>query len=104
MTRSSSTPPLSPLSSLASPKEKRSPLASGELVCSRPQLLRYELANVTLVKARRHPERRHLLETAFVYFLQSRIEYVEVDFVETLSLARQRALTAYDSAYVWLAR
>jgi predicted nucleic acid-binding protein len=68
-----------------------------------PGLLFYEVANVTLVKARRSPDRRTELFEAYVNFTRLNLELADVDFVEALALAHKRNLSAYDASYVWLA-
>ena len=68
-----------------------------------PALLLFEVANVTLVKARRHPERRAELFEAYENFTRFEIEFADVDFVAVLSVAQRRNLSAYDASYVWLA-
>ncbi len=68
-----------------------------------PTLLRYEVANVTLMKMRRHPDQARLLLLAHEKFSLVPIEFAEVDHVAVLALAQRRNLTAYDASYVWLA-
>jgi predicted nucleic acid-binding protein len=69
-----------------------------------PALLDFELANVCLIKSRRHPEQRSAF--AFAFRLRGRlaIEDVAVDHNSTLELALNTGLTAYDASYLWLAR
>ena len=69
-----------------------------------PALLGFELANVCLIKARRHPEQRPALTAAFRLRHQLAIEEVAVDHDRTLELATTNGLTAYDASYLWLTR
>ena len=69
-----------------------------------PSLLTFELANVCLVKARRHPKQRESLIAAFRLRARLGVEEVAVDHDEALDLAAATGLTAYDASYLWLAR
>jgi predicted nucleic acid-binding protein len=69
-----------------------------------PGLLPFELANVCLIKCRRHPEQRTSLMAAFRLYDQFGIDIVAVDQHESLALAGVTGLTAYDASYLWLAR
>jgi predicted nucleic acid-binding protein len=71
-----------------------------------PRLLAYELANVALVKLRRHPEQAATIHAGLAAVLADDFElyWSDVDHAAVVDLARQTALTAYDAAYVWLAR
>lgn len=77
-------------------------LADSRLVA--PGLLPFEVANVCLIKSRRHPEQRTALMAAFRLYDRLGIEEVAVDHHETLALAGTTGLTAYDASYLWLAR
>lgn len=68
-----------------------------------PILLRYEVANVTLVKLRQHPNRTREFLLAHENFERSGINFLDVEFAEVLALAQRRKLTAYDASYAWLA-
>lgn len=69
-----------------------------------PALVWFELANVCLVKSRRHPELRAALAAAFRLRDRLVIEDVAVDQDAALELAMQTGLTVYDASYLWLAR
>jgi predicted nucleic acid-binding protein len=69
-----------------------------------PSLLQYELANVCLVKCRRHTDQRDALVAAFDHRVDLRIQEHRVDAAEVLLLALETGLTAYDASYLWLAR
>jgi predicted nucleic acid-binding protein len=69
-----------------------------------PALLGFELANVCLIKSRRHAEQRHALTAAFRLRHRLQIEDVAVDHDKALELAAMTGLTAYDASYLWLAR
>ena len=69
-----------------------------------PALLAFELANVCLVKSRRHPEQREAFAAAFRLRDRIAINVVAVDEDGVLQLALATNLTAYDASYLWLAR
>jgi predicted nucleic acid-binding protein len=77
-------------------------LADARLVA--PALLSFELANVCLIKTRRHPEQAPALMAAFALRHRLEVEEVAVDHDHALGLAAQTGLTAYDASYLWLAR
>lgn len=80
---------------------------AGRLAASRlvaPALLGFELANVCLIKRRRHPDQDDALKAAFGLRLRMRVEEIAVDHDESLALAAMTGLTAYDASYLWLAR
>lgn len=69
-----------------------------------PALLPYELANVCVQKARRRPAERRLLVDRLARVVDLGISEVSVDAVEVATLALESSLTAYDAAYLWVAR
>ena len=69
-----------------------------------PALLGFELANVCLIKCRRHPDQRHALRRAFGLRDRLGVEEVAVDHAAALDLAAETGLTAYDASYLWVAR
>lgn len=69
-----------------------------------PALLGFELANICLIKARRHPEQRTALTAAFQLRDQLAVEEVAVDHDGVLELVATTGLTAYDASYLWLTR
>lgn len=69
-----------------------------------PALLAFELANVCLVKSRRHPEKRSALVAAFRLRGRLGVEEAAVDHDSALQLAAEAGLTVYDASYLWLAR
>lgn len=77
-------------------------LADSRLVA--PGLLPFELANVCLIKSRRHPEQRAALMAAFRLYDRLSVEEVVVDHCAALELAETTGLTAYDASYLWLAQ
>ena len=77
-------------------------IADARLVA--PALLHFELANVCLMKIRRHPEQREALLQAYRLLVQLRMESVDVDHAGVLALAETTGLTGYDASYLWLAR
>lgn len=69
-----------------------------------PTLLAFEIANITVKKLRRHPEKRAALLAAHAFSLRLSIEIIAVDSAAVLSVAEETGLTAYDASYLWLAR
>jgi predicted nucleic acid-binding protein len=69
-----------------------------------PSLLAFELANVCLVKCRRHPDQRDGLIAGFHLRGQLNIEELAVEHAAVLHLASETGLTAYDASYLWLAQ
>lgn len=77
-------------------------LADARLVA--PALLGFELANVCLIKARRHPEQKDGLKAAFELRTEFGVDELAVDHDGVFDLAVETGLTAYDASYLWLAR
>lgn len=73
-------------------------------VLTAPSLLAYELANVCLKKARNDPDHRDEIRALHQLFARMEVHSVEVPLEEALHLAERLELTAYDAAYLWLAR
>lgn len=69
-----------------------------------PALLDFELANVCLIKLRRHPAQREELLRGLALRDRLAIEIVAVDAGEVVGLAETAGLTAYDASYLWLAQ
>ena len=76
----------------------------GEARLVAPVLLGFELANVCLVKCRRHPEQRDNLLAAFALRARFGVEEIAIEHGEALALADAAGLTVYDASYLWLAR
>ena len=72
--------------------------------CAAPSLLRYELANVCAKKVRRYPRQRAGLREALRLLPQLGIDEVQVPTDGMAGLAAESGVTAYDAAYLWLAR
>jgi predicted nucleic acid-binding protein len=68
-----------------------------------PALLPFELANVCVIKCRRHRSQRAALTAAFGLRVGLGIEEVAVDHAGVVTLANATDLTAYDASYLWLA-
>ena len=77
-------------------------LAEARLVA--PSLMAFELANVCLVKCKRHPDRLDALVAAFRLRDRLGVEEVAIDHAGALELALATRLTVYDASYLWLAR
>ena len=69
-----------------------------------PHLLDFELANVCLIKARRHPEQKRALMAAFLLRSRLGVQNVAVRHDDVVTLAEVTGLTAYDASYLWLAQ
>jgi predicted nucleic acid-binding protein len=69
-----------------------------------PILLGFELANVCLIKTRRHPVQAQALTAAFKLRHRLGVEEIAIDHDQVLGLAAQTGLTGYDASYLWLAR
>lgn len=69
-----------------------------------PSLLAFELANVCLVKWRRHRDQREALLAGLALRSRLGVEEIAVDHDRIVELALETGLTAYDSSYLWLAR
>lgn len=70
-----------------------------------PALLRYELANTALKKARQQPgdAARILAALAIALDDTSGLVWQDVDARDVVLLAQAANLTAYDASYLWLA-
>jgi predicted nucleic acid-binding protein len=69
-----------------------------------PALLRFEMANICIKKANRHPALRSLIIAQHARSLSFPVVEFDVDQEEVVSLAGTFKLTAYDASYLWLAR
>jgi predicted nucleic acid-binding protein len=69
-----------------------------------PTLLWHEMANVCLTKMRIHPSERERLLAALHMAARLDLHVVDVDHAAAIELAEATGLTAYDAAYLWLAR
>src|SRR5258708_17851185 len=76
-------------------------LGDGDLIA--PAARGFEVANTCLKKMPSHSDRHDALLEAFAMFGRMAIEAVEVDHEETIRLASDAGLTAYDASYLWLA-
>jgi predicted nucleic acid-binding protein len=70
-----------------------------------PTLLKYELANVAWIKARRHPASAARFFAALALALDDRsdITWQDVNASDVALLAYATGMTAYDASYLWLA-
>jgi len=69
-----------------------------------PSLLWYELASVCLKKITAYPRSSKKLLEAFSLLDHLNISAVTIDHDESVELARENRLSAYDASYLWLAR
>lgn len=77
-------------------------IAGASLVA--PGLLGFELANVCLIKQRRHVEQSTALAHALTLRSLLGIEEMSVDHDAVVELAATAGLTAYDASYLWLSQ
>jgi predicted nucleic acid-binding protein len=77
---------------------------AGAALLAAPSLLRYEVANICWKKLRRNPEQTKELLAAHGRLELFKIQQFEVDYQAVVMMAEETGLTAYDAAYVWLAR
>ncbi len=87
--------------------EDEAEMVAGRLGDSRlvaPALLGFELANVCLIKSRRHPAQIAALGAAFRLRGRLGVEEFAIDHDGVLALALATGLTAYDASYLWLTR
>ncbi len=68
-----------------------------------PTLLPYEVASICLKKIAAEPDTGELLSLGLDLLPSLSIKLVAVEPQESVSLAREHRLTAYDAAYMWLA-
>ena len=69
-----------------------------------PSLIRYELASVCRKKRRVYPDQGDALLAALDLYQQLGVSEAEVPATELARLAREADVTAYDAAYLWVAR
>lgn len=69
-----------------------------------PSLLDYELTNLALKKVRRQREQASNVLVSLHAALALPITRVVVPGIDAFALATRTGLTAYDAAYLWLAR
>jgi predicted nucleic acid-binding protein len=69
-----------------------------------PALIDYELMNIAIKKARKRPETAGQLAVGLAAALTLPVSRVGVPGLEVLALAAETGLSAYDAAYLWLAR
>jgi predicted nucleic acid-binding protein len=76
----------------------------GDRVLIAPFLMRYELAQVAVKKASRHPGKKRLILGALALAYSLDIQWVEVDFEAVTALALEEGLTAYDACYLFVSK
>jgi predicted nucleic acid-binding protein len=69
-----------------------------------PHLIGFEIANICATRTRREPERATAFLELLDVFADLGVERLDVDVQGVLRLALAQRLTAYDAAYLWLAR
>lgn len=69
-----------------------------------PDLLPYEICNAALAKSRRYPGQAAAIVAGTSLALALEVNLKSVPAAELLELAMESGLTAYDAAYLWLAR
>ena len=76
----------------------------GERVLVAPSLLPYELASVAVKKIERYRSRRGAILEALALYPRLEVRQVDVPPEAAVETAEKKEITAYDAAYVWLAR
>lgn len=69
-----------------------------------PSLIRYELASVALKKVRTYSTQAQSIEAALDLYGRLDVVETQVPGGELVQMARMAEVTAYDAAYLWLAR
>jgi len=69
-----------------------------------PSLIRYELASVCEKKRHLHPTQEGPLLAALALYPRMGVTEAKVPATEMARLARDADVTAYDAAYLWVAR
>jgi predicted nucleic acid-binding protein len=69
-----------------------------------PSLLWYEMANVCVTKMRRQPQDADRLRDRLSRARDLRIQIHQVPPLAAVAVAEETGLSAYDAAYLWLAR
>lgn len=69
-----------------------------------PFLMAFEVANIAWKKINRDPSQRLQMLEGLTTALNTSINWTAVDFNETLALALETGLTAYDASYLYLAQ
>lgn len=76
----------------------------GDTALVAPTLLPYEIASVGRKKIRRRPGDLEAVIQSLTVYPRLQIQEVEIAPAELTGLAAKEGLTAYDAAYLWLAR
>ncbi len=76
----------------------------GDRVLFAPFLMRYELAQVAVKKASKHPGKERLILDALALAYSLNIQWVEANFEAVARLALERSLTAYDACYLFVSK
>ncbi len=78
-------------------------IADREIVA--PRLLEYELANASLQKLKRHPDREAQIRAGLQRVLSDEfaIFWSDIEHEGVVDLALESGLSAYDASYLWLA-
>src|SRR5580765_8988101 len=76
----------------------------GATLCA-PELLKFELANAVLKKARRQPDRAAAVLQRLADGLDAfrKIQWHDVNAIDVAVLAHVTGLSVYDASYLWLA-
>lgn len=69
-----------------------------------PGLLLFELTNIAWRKTRAHPDHASEYAAALDDGFRFDVQWQSVDYQAVLRLAVAESITAYDAAYLWLAR
>ncbi|GAB4251258.1 MAG: hypothetical protein Kow00122_08900 [Thermoleophilia bacterium] len=69
-----------------------------------PGLVHYEMANIARTKMLRNPGTGDLLSRAFRRWLDLPVNLLTPDFADVLAIATTEGISAYDAAYICVAR
>ena len=86
------------------PEAERVAESLGSVELFAPSLIRYELASVCAKKRRLYPAQEDSLLAALALYPRLGVAEVEVPAIEMARLVRETDVTAYDAAYLWVAR
>lgn len=76
-------------------------LAGARLLAS--PMMAWEMANILLVKLRRHPTQAAQLRAGYAWFKQLRLIVVPIDDTEIIACGERFQLSSYDAGYLALA-
>ena len=76
----------------------------GEDTLYEPSLLAYELTSIARTKIFQNPDLRTSIVQALGRALVVEMNWIDIDYLETLRIALESGLTSYDASYVYVAQ